>query len=138
MDRYLGILVSVLAVVVVISYLYRKVRLWLLPKISPEAKALHRALVELGIPAELELFDGYKTVDIAIPEANIHIEVDGSQHHTSSRQALADLKRTYYSLQQGIYTIRIPNSLVRHNLPEAVDFVARIIETNASRTRRRR
>jgi len=138
MDRYLGILVSVLAIVAVVYFLYRKIRLWLLPKISPEARALHRALVDLGIPAELELFDGYKTVDIAIPAANIHIEVDGSQHHTSSRQALADLKRTYYSLQQGIYTIRIPNNLVRYHLPETVDFVARIIQTNARRTRRNR
>ena len=138
MDSYLGILVSVLAIVLVVYLLYRKVRLWLLPKVSPEAKTLHRALVQLGIPAELELFDGYKTVDIAIPAANIHIEVDGAQHHTSSRQALADLKRTYYSLQQGIYTIRIPNTLVRHNLPETVDFVARIIQTNARRTRRSR
>jgi len=137
MDRYLGILVSVLAVVLVVNYLYRKLRLWSLPKISPEAKALHRALVDLGIPAELELFDGYKTVDIAVPDANIHIEVDGAQHHTSSRQALADLKRTYYSLQQGIYTIRIPNNLVRYHLPETVDFVARIIQTNARRTRRK-
>ena len=138
MDRYLGILVSVLAVVLVVNYLYRKLRLWSLPKISPEAKALHRALVDLGIPAELELFDGYKTVNIAVPAANIHIEVDGSQHHSSSRQALADLKRTYYSLQQGIYTIRIPNNLVRYHLPETVDFVARIIQTNARRTRRNR
>jgi len=95
-------------------------------------------LVQLGIPAELELFDGYKTVDIAVPAANIHIEVDGAQHHTSSRQALADLKRTYYSLQQDIYTIRIPNALIRHNLPEAADFVARIIQTNARRARRKR
>jgi len=138
MDSYLGILVSVLAVVLVVNYLYRKLRLWSLPKISPEARALHRALVDLGIPAELELFDGYKTVDIAVPDANIHIEVDGAQHHTSSRQALADLKRTYYSLQQGIYTIRIPNNLVRYHLPETVDFVARIIQTNARRTRRNR
>jgi len=138
MDRYLGILVSVLAIVAVVYFLYRKIRLWLLPKISPEARALHRALVDLGIPAELELFDGYKTVDIAVPDANIHIEVDGSQHHSSSRQALSDLKRTYYSLQQGIYTIRIPNNLVRYHLPETVDFVARIIQTNARRTRRNR
>jgi len=137
MDRYLGMLVSVLAIVAVVYFLFRKMRLWLLPKISPEARALHRALVDLGIPAELELFDGYKTVDIAVPAANIHIEVDGSQHHSSSRQALADLKRTYYSLQQGIYTIRIPNNLVRYHLPETVDFVARIIQTNARRTRRK-
>ena len=138
MDKYWGIFVSVLAIGIILNYLYRKIRLWLLPKISPEAKALHRALVALGIPAELELFDGYKTVDIAVPAANIHIEVDGAQHHTSSRQALSDLKRTYYSLQEGIYTIRIPNALIRHNLPETVDFVAKIIKTNATRTRRSR
>ncbi|WP_051359817.1 hypothetical protein [Adhaeribacter aquaticus] len=138
MESILGILLAGLGCFLLIYYIWQKLRLWFLPKISPEAKALHRALVEMGIPAKLEFFDGYKTVDIAVPDANIHIEVDGSHHNTIARQALADLKRTYYSLQQNIYTIRIPNSLIRHNLDDTVEYVSRIIQTNYNKTRRRK
>jgi very-short-patch-repair endonuclease len=138
MENLFGVLVSVLAVSLVLYVLFKKIRWWFWPKISPEAKALHRALIDMGIPAQLELFDGYKTIDIAVPEAKIHIEVDGAHHNTSSRQALTDLKRTYFSLQQGIYTIRIPNSLIRQHLPETADYVSRIIQANWSRTKRSR
>ncbi|MFV0402917.1 MAG: DUF559 domain-containing protein [Bacteroides graminisolvens] len=66
-----------------------------------------------GVPAQLEKFDGHKHIDIAIPEAKINIEVDGMHHNYNPKQALADLKRTYYSFRKGYYTIRIPNSLTK-------------------------
>jgi hypothetical protein len=31
------------------------------------------------VPAELEKFDGHKTIDIAVADARVNIEVDGSQ-----------------------------------------------------------
>jgi very-short-patch-repair endonuclease len=72
----------------------------------------------------LEKFDGFKTIDIAIPLAKINIEVDGVHHNANSQQALADLKRTYYSFLEGYYTLRIPNSLLRSNLEETTEYIA--------------
>ncbi len=73
---------------------------------------LYLILRQLGANPKLQKCDGNKTVDIAIEEAKIHIEVDGVHHNKDSYQALSDLKRTYHDLQKGITTIRIPNSLV--------------------------
>jgi very-short-patch-repair endonuclease len=80
---------------------------------TPEVKKLGKMLESYGWKVELEKFDGYKHIDIAIPEVKVDIEVDGNQHNWSRRQALADLKRTYYSFKKGYLTLRIPNVLVR-------------------------
>ena len=93
-------------------------------KTTLEAQALFYALKDRGIPVELEKFDGYKTIDISIPSARINIEVDGTHHNTNSMQALADLKRTYYSFLEGYYTLRIPNSLLRSNLEQTTQYIA--------------
>src|SRR3989344_7134149 len=63
---------------------------------TPEAKKLYEILLKMGINAKLEHWDGFKHIDIAIPDLRVNIEVDGKQHQ-SERQALADLKRTYHS-----------------------------------------
>ena len=57
----------------------------------------------------------------------LHIEVDGIQHNQSTRQALSDLKRTFYSMQDGFLTIRIPNILVRNELTETVNYLVELI-----------
>lgn len=104
-------------------------------KITDETLSLYFALKERGVPAELEKFDGFKHIDIAIPEARINIEVDGAHHNTNYRQALADLKRTYYSFLKGYYTIRIPNSLVYNDsvLNETADFLVDILNESMNR-----
>ena len=81
-------------------------------KATNEANRLYVALSELGWKVQSEPYDGFKHVDLAIPEAKIDIEVDGQHHNTSSKQALADVKRTFHSFRKGIFTLRIPNSLV--------------------------
>ena len=91
-------------------------------------RALYFLLREKQIPAQLEEFDGYKTIDISIEEAKLHIEVDGDHHNLKSNQALTDLKRTYHSIKEGIYTLRIPNSLVREKMKEASTYVIEIIK----------
>ena len=94
-----------------------------------EAIRLYFALKLRGVPAEMEKFDGFKHIDIAIPEAKINIEVDGGHHNYNDSQALADLKRTYFSFLKGYYTIRIPNSLVYNEyvLNETADFIVGIL-----------
>lgn len=94
---------------------------------TQEAMGLYFALKMRGVPAELEKYDGYKHIDIAIPEAKINIEVDGGQHNYDFHQAMADLKRTYYSFRKGYYTIRIPNVIVRGRIDEAADYIVGIL-----------
>lgn len=96
-----------------------------------ETLALFIELVRKGVPAELEKFDGYKHIDIAIVEARINIEVDGSQHNLDNYQAIADLRRTYHSMCKGFYTIRVPNSAVKYHLEETADLVVGIINEHS-------
>lgn len=97
---------------------------------TKEATELYIALRIRGVPAELEKWDGHKTIDIAVPEAKVNIEVDGSQHAFSTRQALSDLKRTYYAFKKGYLTLRIPNTLVRHNIDETADYITEFLTTS--------
>jgi very-short-patch-repair endonuclease len=87
------------------------------------------------VPAQLEKFDGFKHIDIAIPEAKVNIEVDGSHHNYSTKQALADLKRTYHSFLKGYLTLRIPNSLVKNDfvLEETADYIVGFLNENRQR-----
>jgi very-short-patch-repair endonuclease len=75
----------------------------------------------------MEKFDGHKHVDIVFERPKLHIEVDGIQHNQSTRQVLSDLKRTFYSMQDGFLTIRIPNILVRNELTETVNYLVELI-----------
>ena len=99
---------------------------------TTETLRLYFALKERGVPAEIEKFDGYKHIDIAIPEAKINIEVDGRHHNFDTNQALADLKRTYYSFLKGYTTFRIPNSLVYNDnvLNETADYIVGLLNEN--------
>jgi very-short-patch-repair endonuclease len=90
--------------------------------------SLYFLLRKKGVAAQLEKFDGFKTIDIAVVEAKLNIEVDGSHHNTRHDQALADLKRTYYAFEKGYYTLRIPNSLVKSHPIETADYVADFVE----------
>jgi hypothetical protein len=97
------------------------------------AISLYFALKQRGVPAQLEKFDGYKHIDIAIPEARVNIEVDGGHHNYNNRQALSDLKRTYHSFLKGYLTLRIPNSLIEFNLEETADYISEMLEINKER-----
>ena len=79
---------------------------------TKETINLYFSLRDRGVPAELEKFDGYKTIDIAVVEAKVNIEVDGAQHLNNADQAFADLQRTFYSFKKGYLTLRIPNILI--------------------------
>jgi len=100
---------------------------------TPQSITLYLELLKRGIQAELEKFDGHKTIDIAVTRTKINIEVDGKHHSYSPKQAIADLRRTYYSFLKGYYTIRIPNTLIETNLNEAADLVAEMLEEGRDR-----
>lgn len=83
---------------------------------TKEATALRDALKKRDILVYLELHDGHKHIDLAIPKAKINIEVDGIQHLTNPKQILADLNRGYYSHKNGFDTIHIPNEMINNHL----------------------
>jgi Protein of unknown function (DUF559) len=90
---------------------------------SAEAIELYLSLKSRGVPAELERFDGHKTVDIAVVGAKVNIELDGPHHSNKYEQALSDLRSTLHSFHKGYLTLRIPNSLVHENLQETADSI---------------
>ena len=102
-------------------------------KATDEAIWLYFLLKERGIPAELEKYDGHKSVDIVVEKAKVHIEVDGGHHNYNSRQALTDLKRTYYAFKKGYFTLRIPNSLIYSNPDETVNEIIDILNIGVKR-----
>lgn len=100
---------------------------------TPQALKIHEALRLKGIPSELEKWDHYKHIDIAITSSKINIEIDGEQHNKDENQALADLKRTYYSYEKGYFTLRIPNRVIDENLDEVIVWILKYIEVRKGR-----
>ena len=100
------------------------------PTPTQEEKELYEALQEIGIHCELQKWDGFKHIDIAVVKAKVNIEVDGAQHNLEVQQALTDLKRTYHSFNKGYVTLRIPNCLVRNKkvIHETADYIADFID----------
>lgn len=125
----LVILIRIAIEVIYCRYFYNDNRT-MEDKINPtdEAVKLGNELNKLGYKAELEKWDGYKHIDIAVTRAKLNIEIDGSYHNYRADIALRDLERTYYSLEKGFVTIRIPNSLIRHRLSQTVSYLDKIIK----------
>jgi very-short-patch-repair endonuclease len=96
-------------------------------KATPIAVALYKQLKKRGVPAELEKWDGTKTIDIAVVDAKVNIEVDGSQHNFNADQAMRDLLRTLLAFKKGYLTLRIPNSLVKYNLEKTADLITEFL-----------
>jgi hypothetical protein len=92
--------------------------------ISSEAIELYLSLKSRGVPAELEKFDGHKTIDIAVADAKVNIEVDGPHHQYKCEQALSDLQGTLHSFRKGYLTLRIPHALLKENLEETANSIS--------------
>ncbi len=101
---------------------------------TKEALRLGEKLKELGKwTVEYEAFDGHKSVDISIPYAKVHIEVDGLQHVVTKEQALNDIKRAYHSYKNdGFITLHVPNIIIRDEstIDEAAKFINEFLEEN--------
>lgn len=91
---------------------------------TKETVALKEALEKLGIHVYVELDDGFKHIDLAIPKSRINVEIDGIQHLTDPNQILADLNRGYYSHKSGFNTMHIPNEMIRSHLKEISEALA--------------
>lgn len=91
---------------------------------TKEAKILKEALEKLGLRVLVEVSDGFKHVDLAIPASRINIEIDGIQHLINPYQILSDLKRAHYSDLLGYDTIHIQNELIRTELGAIASAIA--------------
>ena len=96
----------------------------MLRKPTREAYLLCNALQKHGVDVHMEYDDGHKSVDLAIPSANLYIEVDGIHHLTDSKQIKSDLNRDYYSSENGVGTIHVHNWEVDENLDEIATAIA--------------
>lgn len=94
------------------------------PTPTDEACALKDALEQKGVLVYLELHDGHKHIDLAIPKARLNVEVDGIRHLTDPHQILADLNRGYYSHKNGFNTMHIPNEMIHSHLKEISEALA--------------
>ena len=72
----------------------------------------------------MELNDGYKHIDLALPDAKLNVEVDCVHHLTNPKQIVANLSRGYYSNKLGYSTMHIPNEMIRLHLKEIASALA--------------
>ena len=91
---------------------------------TKEATDLKNALENKGVRVLVELHDGHKHIDLALPQGKINVEVDGIQHLTNPDQIVTDLSRGYYSHKNGFDTMHIPNEMVRLHLEQIATALA--------------
>lgn len=96
--------------------------------ISPYAWRLYKALLEKGVNAKFEYSDGHKTVDIAVLNAHLYIEVDGLQHFTNPEQIMRDFKRNHYSDGDDFSTFYVTNQIIDGYLNKVVDAIVEVIK----------
>lgn len=100
---------------------------------TKEANDLKKALEQKGVLVYVELNDGYKHIDLAIPKARLNIEVDGIKHLIDPYQILADLGRGYYSHKNGYDTMHIPNEMIHSHLKEISEALAEAVKIRTQR-----
>jgi very-short-patch-repair endonuclease len=84
--------------------------------------ALKSRLNKHGVECVLEHpTDGHKHVDIRLIEAKIDIEVDGDEHFIDPERFASDVKRRYWSSQEGYVTLHIPNHIIDQKLNDTVE-----------------
>lgn len=98
---------------------------------TKEASDLKNALYKRRVKVYVELDDGYKHIDLAIPKARLNIEVDGIKHLTDPNQIVADLDRGYFSHKNGYNTMHIPNEMIHQHLEAIADALAEATKIRA-------
>lgn len=94
-------------------------------KATPQAIKLADALTRRGIRNNLEVHDGVKQVDIAIPWARIYIELEFRQPPFDPKQLRADLAMEVCFQDEEIRTIKVLNTQVDQNVEAVADAIAK-------------
>ena len=94
-----------------------------------ETSKLYFGLKKRGVAVHLELLDGHDTMDIAIDDSGMNLEVDDPQISYNPKEALAALKQTFLSFRSEDKVLHIPNALVAYNLEETVDYISEFVRS---------
>lgn len=100
---------------------------------SKQTKMLYDALKSKGINAQMEYYDGHKTVDIAILDAHIFIEVDGIQHFTNPKQILSDFKRYHFSDGDDFNTFYVTNQIIDKYVDEVANALLEVVKIKSGK-----
>ncbi|MBC7946531.1 MAG: hypothetical protein H7Y42_01530 [Chitinophagaceae bacterium] len=92
-----------------------------------ESITLYFSLRSRGVPAELEKFDGYKTINIAVVPALLNIEVDDRYHVLKSNQEIVDVLQAFSTIRKGYLNLKIPKNLIRTHLEDTMDYVSQFV-----------
>ena len=95
--------------------------------ISDHARKLHSALIQRGINVEIEKWDEHKHIDLSVESAGLYIEIDGDDHYTNADTIMRDLKRDYFSNEEGYDTLHIPNYIIDKNIDAVADAFVQVI-----------
>ncbi|MGL4363609.1 MAG: DUF559 domain-containing protein [Bacteroidales bacterium] len=112
-------------------------------RVTNEQAMLFLALKHRRINAELEYEVFYDvqnpknkiTLDIAIPDAKLYIEVNGMQHAQDYKQQIKDLKRAHYSFLDGFLTLPIYNVATAAGLNDIVNTIRSIADARVEGSR---
>ncbi|MCA9397794.1 DUF559 domain-containing protein [candidate division WWE3 bacterium] len=96
--------------------------------ISDQARKLHSALVQRGIEADIEKWDEHKHIDLSIESAGLYIEIDGDNHYTNADTILRDLKRDYFSNEDGYDTLHFPNHIIESQIDAVADALVEVVK----------
>ena len=77
---------------------------------------------------------GKYIVDFYCAEANLVVEIDGSQHY-SDEERQKDLARTQFLEQYGLKVLRIPNNYVNENFKGVCEYIDNEAEQSLSHLR---
>jgi len=94
---------------------------------SKYAVILNDELIKNGLHTELEYWDGYKHIDIAILKAKMYIELDGIHHFTDPKQIQADFKRNHFSDGDDFDTFHIPNIIIEHHCEAVAKAITELV-----------
>lgn len=100
--------------------------------ISDQARKLHSALIQRGIDVEIEKWDEHKHIDLSIEAAGLYIEIDGDAHYTDAETIKRDLKRDYFSNEEGYDTLHIPNYIIDKNIDAVADAITEVAKLRAN------
>lgn len=93
---------------------------------------LHSALLQRGVKADIEKWDSHKHIDLSIESAGLYIEIDGDDHYTNSETILRDLKRDYFSNEDGYDTLHFPNHIITNQIDAVADALAEVSKKRAN------
>src|SRR5690606_18401077 len=80
---------------------------------------------KLGVPFKRQAVTGDAIVDFIARSCSLVVEVDGDSYH--GRRQSADASRDRKLVQAGYTVVRIPASLIEHDLPAAIVLILRAL-----------